>query len=114
MGRHEAIEENERDKAIIDAFDYEPRGPGRVAERCRLTRSTVTGLCHRYGFARGQDLIVDLARAFPDATAEEIAEACGRDMAPEVLKYVGIDRKSAGYRKYRVKAMRETLAALVS
>lgn len=106
-----AIDSNaitERTQAIVDAMDC---GLSRreAARKLGISANTITGECYRYHLHMGKTIILDLARRFMDATEEEIAAACGRDMAPQILREAGFERASKGYSEARVKAMRAFL-----
>lgn len=104
----DTLKATERTKAILDALDL---GLSRhaVAQGLGLTRNTVVGECHRHGLAMGKSIVLDLARKFPEASVDEIAEATGRDGAAHIMADASVYRRDRAYSRKRVAAMRAIL-----
>ncbi len=98
----------EQVKELIDLLD-EGLSDYFAAKRLGVTRNTIIGQRQRHGYGCGKGQVVDLAKKFSGATAEEIAEATGRDQAPAILAKAGINRPAKGISTTRLAAMRASL-----
>lgn len=101
---------DEEAKMLVDLLD-EGLGRTAAADKLGVTRNVVVGQIHRHRYGPGRELILDLAKKFPEATAREIAEATGRDQAPVILHGAGygLDLGGAAIRGELVAKMRAKL-----
>lgn len=104
----------EATKLLIDEIDA-GKNTRSVAEAIskkygvKVTPVAIYGQIKRHGYRYGADVVLRLADRFPQATAKEIAEATGRDMAPSFLKAASIECATGGFDCSLVKEMRAAL-----